>query len=125
MVILFGGQSIWGFEYDLNENLYDGNVPTEKAHHYTILFNTFVMMQVFNEINCRKINPDELNVFAGFFNNYFFLGIISFSVIVQILLVEVGGPIVKVVPLSITEHLTCVIIGALCIPYGNKIYLNL
>jgi Ca2+ transporting ATPase len=83
--------------YDNDITLYDeNNEPTAKAHHYTILFNTFVMMQVFNEINCRKIQPDEYNVFAGFFNNFFFLLIIFISVAIQILMVELGGAIVKV-----------------------------
>jgi len=40
------------------------------------------MMQVFNEINCRKIKPDEYNMFKGFFNNGFFLMIIIVSVVV-------------------------------------------
>jgi hypothetical protein len=34
------------------------------SRHFTFLFNTFVMMQIFNCINARKIK-DELNVFAG------------------------------------------------------------
>jgi len=53
-------------------------------------------MQVFNEINSRKIQPEEMNMFAGFFNNGFFLGIIIISVVIQALIVEVGGEIFKV-----------------------------
>mmetsp|Transcript_3637 Transcript_3637/g.2702 ORF Transcript_3637/g.2702 Transcript_3637/m.2702 type:complete len:287 (+) Transcript_3637:1315-2175(+) len=41
--------------------------------HYTMFFNIFVFMQVFNEINCRKIQEHEMNVFADFFNNPMFL----------------------------------------------------
>lgn len=55
MTILFAGKEIWGFEYKNNVKLYEDGEPNDKATHYTILFNTFVMMQVFNEINCRKI----------------------------------------------------------------------
>lgn len=44
----------------------------ENGKLLTIVFNTFVFMQVFNEINCRKLKSEELNVFKGFFNNLIF-----------------------------------------------------
>jgi magnesium-transporting ATPase (P-type) len=36
--------------------------------HYTLIFNAFVFLQVFNEINSRKVN-EEMNVFEKFFDN--------------------------------------------------------
>jgi hypothetical protein len=33
--------------------------------HYTIVFNTFVFMQLVNQINCRKVNTRKLNVLEG------------------------------------------------------------
>jgi Ca2+ transporting ATPase len=60
----------------------DSVANTGKAEHYTLLFNMYVMMQIFNEINARKIQPDEMNVFKGFFNNALFLFVIIFSVVV-------------------------------------------
>jgi calcium-translocating P-type ATPase len=72
---------------DLNEeNLY--KVPNE---HFTFFFNTFVFLQVFNEINCRKLRSDELNVFKNFFNNSLFLIIMILTIGVQILIVTYGG----------------------------------
>lgn len=82
MVILFAGKSIFELDYLNDSHLYENGKPTPKAEHYTILFQAFVMMQVFNEINCRKILPDELNVFKGFFNNFYFLLIIIISVVI-------------------------------------------
>eukprot|EP01070_Trichotokara_eunicae_P011798 Trichotokara_eunicae@DN7922_c0_g1_i1.p1 len=38
------------------------------SRHYTIVFNTFVWMQIFNLINARKIQ-NELNVFSGLTRN--------------------------------------------------------
>ena len=35
----------------------------EIKKHYSIFFNVFVLLQVFNEINSRKLSPTELNVF--------------------------------------------------------------
>lgn len=54
--------------------------PTE---HYTIVFNTFVLMQLFNEINARKIHG-ERNVFEGVFNNLIFCSIVLGTFIIQV-----------------------------------------
>ena len=48
-----------------------------------VIYNTFVWMQLFNEINCRRIF-NEINMFKGILNNWFFVGIWLFSAIVQV-----------------------------------------
>jgi Ca2+ transporting ATPase len=55
---------------------------TEKAHLYTIVFQAFVFMTLFNQINARKLGSRDFNVFAGFFNNWLFLliTVITFAV---------------------------------------------
>lgn len=35
----------------------------ETGKHFSIFFNVFVLLQVFNEINARKLKSDEINVF--------------------------------------------------------------
>ena len=55
----------------------DGSTDTEtvasdRKKHYTLLFNTFVFLHVFNEMNCRKIGVKQFNIFAGFFSNFLF-----------------------------------------------------
>jgi len=52
--------------------------------HYTMVFNTFVFLQVFNEINSRKVGPNELNVFSGMFTNWLFYTIILFIILIQV-----------------------------------------
>lgn len=47
-----------------------------------MIFHTFVMMQVFNEINSRKLGANEYNVFKGFFNNLLFLVIMIITIVV-------------------------------------------
>ena len=61
-----------------------GNDPFDEAKgtHFTIFFQAFVLMQVFNEINCRKLLGTQFNVFEGFFNNSMFIIIIIFTIIV-------------------------------------------
>ncbi len=38
------------------------------SRHFTFIFNTFVLMQIFNMIPSRKIN-DEWNIFEGLLKN--------------------------------------------------------
>jgi Ca2+ transporting ATPase len=52
--------------FDIDSGRYRADtIPTQ---HFTIIFNTFVMMTLFNEINARKIHGQR-NVFAGIFTN--------------------------------------------------------
>jgi Ca2+ transporting ATPase len=48
----------------------------DTSQHYTMVFNVFVLMQCFNEINSRKIH-DEINVFEGISKNFLFIGIVA------------------------------------------------
>lgn len=53
------------------------------SQHYTIIFNTFVLMQLFNEINSRKIHG-ERNVFSGIFRNLIFCSVVLGTFISQV-----------------------------------------
>ncbi|KAM7210788.1 hypothetical protein V8F06_013835 [Rhypophila decipiens] len=54
-------------------------------------FNTFVWLQIFNEINNRRLD-NKLNIFEGITKNYWFLGINCLMVGGQVLIIFVGGP---------------------------------
>lgn len=54
------------------------------SRHYAFLFNTYVFLQIFNEINAKKLLPNENNIFAGLFNNGFFLSILLISMGFQV-----------------------------------------
>lgn len=69
--------------------------------HYTFIFQIFVFIQVFNLINSRKIAEEEINVFAGFFENALFLSVTVIIIAVQMVLVEVGGRFSKTTPLNV------------------------
>lgn len=58
-------------------------------------------MNVFNEINSRKLEKNEVNIFANIFNNGLFWFIIITTFIVQFLLVDFGGKSVGVSPLTL------------------------
>ncbi len=57
-------------------------------------------------------------MFENFFNNWLFLSIILFTAAIQIGIVEVGGYAVKCSPLTLVQHLYCIGIGFLCLPFG-------
>ncbi|XP_040894578.1 plasma membrane calcium-transporting ATPase 1-like isoform X6 [Toxotes jaculatrix] len=76
--LLFLGETL--FDIDSGRNAPLHAPPSE---HYTIVFNTFVLMQIFNELNARKIHG-ERNVFEGIFKNPIFCSIILGTLLVQL-----------------------------------------
>ncbi|KAG9131989.1 hypothetical protein Leryth_017197 [Lithospermum erythrorhizon] len=67
----FKGKSIFGVSEEVNK---------------TLIFNTFVLCQVFNEFNARKL--EKKNVFEGIHKNKLFMGIIGVTIILQVIMVE-------------------------------------
>ena len=114
LVILFKGPYFFGVPSSIDMGEWD----PKKGVHYTLFFDIFVFLQVFNQINCRKLNRNEYNVFKGFFNNNLFLFIQCFIVIAQIFIVEFGGNFLKTTPLTFEQHLICIAIGSLALVFG-------
>ncbi|XP_063933909.1 plasma membrane calcium-transporting ATPase 3-like isoform X3 [Zophobas morio] len=67
--------------------------------HFTMVFNLFVLLQLVNEINARKIHG-ELNVFSGLTMNWLYLVIMAAQLLCQLVIVQFGGKAFGVVPLS-------------------------
>ncbi|XP_055437665.1 plasma membrane calcium-transporting ATPase 4 isoform X5 [Bubalus kerabau] len=80
------------------------------SQHYTIIFNTFVLMQLFNEINSRKIHG-ERNVFSGIFRNLIFCSVVLGTFISQIIIVEFGGKPFSCTKLTLSQWFWCLFIG--------------
>uniref|UniRef100_A0A8C2Z717 Calcium-transporting ATPase n=1 Tax=Cyclopterus lumpus TaxID=8103 RepID=A0A8C2Z717_CYCLU len=113
--LLFAGEKI--FDIDSGRNTPLHAPPSE---HYTIVFNTFVLMQLFNEINARKIHG-ERNVFEGIFNNLIFCSIVFGTFIIQIVIVQFGGKPFSCVALSIDQWLWCTFLGFGSLLWGQVI----
>lgn len=92
-------------------------LESDPSIRYTILFNTFVFCQFFNEINCRKIK-NEWNPFEGFFRNWICIAVLVLTTILQIIFVQFGGVALGTVPLGGTEWLFSIGLGASVIPVG-------
>ncbi|XP_073456258.1 plasma membrane calcium-transporting ATPase 3 isoform X3 [Aquarana catesbeiana] len=113
--LLFVGELI--FDIDSGRNAPLHSPPSE---HYTIIFNTFVMMQLFNEINARKIHG-ERNVFDGIFANLIFCSIVLGTFGVQILIVQFGGKPFSCAPLNAQQWLWCLFVGVGELVWGQVI----
>ena len=79
--------------------------------HRTIFFHIFILLQLFNEFNCRDLRRDILNPFTNLFRNKYFTIIMMFTIVVQYSLVEFGGASFKCAPISLNEHLFCLALG--------------
>uniref|UniRef100_A0A8C6L1M3 Calcium-transporting ATPase n=1 Tax=Nothobranchius furzeri TaxID=105023 RepID=A0A8C6L1M3_NOTFU len=113
--LLFVGEQM--FDIDSGRNAPLHAPPSE---HYTIIFNTFVMMQLFNEINARKIHG-ERNVFDGIFGNPIFCSIVLGTFVVQVIIVQFGGKPFSCHPLSLEQWMWCVFIGLGELVWGQVI----
>lgn len=87
----------------------------------SIIFNTFVFMQVASEVNSRRIV--EKNVFAGILNSYMFLGIIAVTIGIQVaIMLGVGGTQVGITigigKINNYGWLASIVLGALVLPWG-------
>lgn len=88
----------------------------------TMIFNTFVFLQIFNEVNCRRID-NHLNIFEGIHRNAYFICIFIFIAVAQVIIVTFGGDAFKTIKLNIGQWAICVLLGALSIPLGVLIRL--
>jgi hypothetical protein len=107
LVLLFAGQAMFGLDYpsdldgfylstpaykelvrtlgqeaaDIQKAILDAQY-SQKLEHYTMIFNTFVFMQVFNEINARKLGEKEYNIFEGISKSMMFLYIVVGTIVI-------------------------------------------
>lgn len=115
-IIIFYGDLIFNVPSDreLQHHIWNDNV----GYHFTIFFHIFVLMQVFNSINARKLLRSELNVFKDIFNNGLYL-LIQFIILCgQVLMVTYGGRALRTHPLTLHQHLLCAGIAAISLIVG-------
>jgi Ca2+-transporting ATPase len=106
LVLNFAGLSILG----LNHENHAHAVEVKN----TMIFNAFVMCQIFNEFNARK--PDEMNVFRGVNKNPLFVAIVGVTFILQIIIVTFLGKFAHTVRLGWQLWLASIIIGLVSWP---------
>lgn len=89
--------------------LKQGDLEHQNKLKNTLIFNAFVLCQIFNEFNARK--PEEMNVFKGIAQNHLFIGIIGVTVVLQVVIIEFIGKFTSTVQLSWQLWVLSVCIG--------------
>ncbi|KAL8643309.1 MAG: hypothetical protein Q9228_000116 [Teloschistes exilis] len=93
-------------------------VTTTASHEdqlQTLVFNTFVWMQIFNQYNNRRLD-NKLNIFEGVQRNYFFIGIQFIIVAGQVMIVFVGGTAFSTTRQIGSQWAYSLILGLISIP---------
>jgi magnesium-transporting ATPase (P-type) len=87
MVLMYAGQLMF-FDKSFDIILTMPRDPetgaaTNKLVLNTLCFNTYMLMNIMNMLNCR-VNTNELNIFTNLFNNKYFWLVFAFELAVQI-----------------------------------------
>ncbi|KAH7577597.1 hypothetical protein ACOSQ2_001454 [Xanthoceras sorbifolium] len=101
LILQFRGESIFRMSPEEND---------------TMIFNTFVLCQVFNEFNARKL--EKKNVFEGIHKNQLFLGIVAITIVLQVVMVEFLKKFADTVRLDWVQWLACIAMAAVTWPIG-------
>jgi magnesium-transporting ATPase (P-type) len=121
MILMYAGPFIF-FEESFNPVTtplrdQDG-APTNRLVLDTIIFHTFILMNLFNQINCRVIDANEINVFKTLFNNPTFFVILAFELFIQNLMIKaghstLGSALIGTAPMTAGQSWTCWGLGIL------------
>ncbi|KAK9218411.1 hypothetical protein WN943_007048 [Citrus x changshan-huyou] len=101
LTLQFKGRSI----FSVNESVKD-----------TMIFNTFVFCQIFNEFNARKL--EKKNIFKGIHKNKLFLAIIGITIVLQLIMVEFLKKFADTERLNWGQWAACIGIAAMSWPIG-------
>jgi len=112
-ILYFAGARI--LKYDLND-------PTKQLELNTMVFNTFVWMQIFNEFNNRRLD-NKFNIFTGLQRNFFFIGVNCVMIGAQVAIIFVGGRAFEITPIDGKQWAICVGLAAICLPWAILIRL--
>jgi Ca2+-transporting ATPase len=110
-ILYFAGESILSYESE-----------REQEQMPTLVFNTFVWMQIFNALNNRRLD-NHFNVFEGITHNWFFIGILLIMIGGQTMIVFVGGVAFSVTRLNGPQWGYSIVLGFLSLPVGMIIRL--
>jgi len=97
---------------------YEVNGPEIRS----LVFNTFVWMQIFNMFNNRRLD-NKFNILAGVHRNYFYLAILAIMVGCQAMIMYVGGQAFSIDRLNGKDWGISIVLSALCLPWAVLIRL--
>ena len=103
LALYFAGMTIFGYEGDVQRRQLD-----------TVVFNTFVWMQIFNEFNNRRLD-NKFNIFEGIQRNFWFIGINCIMVGGQIMIIFVGGAAFRIERITGTQWAISILCALPCL----------
>ncbi|KAK4774343.1 hypothetical protein SAY86_009278 [Trapa natans] len=101
LTLQFSGEAIFGVSEKVNR---------------TLIFNAFVLCQVFNQFNARKL--EKKNVFEGIHRNKLFIAIVLVTVVLQAIMVELLKKFADTERLTWGQWGFCIAVGAMSWPIG-------
>ncbi|KAH8978946.1 hypothetical protein EDB92DRAFT_1806951 [Lactarius akahatsu] len=113
----FFGSEILGFRHTD-----DSTLKHHKDIVRTLVFNMFVFMEIFNSVNCRRLDK-KLNVFEGMWRNWYFMAITTIEVALQVLVCSFGGSAFDVTRMGAREWCISVALSCGSLPVGAVIRL--
>jgi magnesium-transporting ATPase (P-type) len=100
----------YGEKLDLSLAYTEYHYVNANSTHMTIIFNVFVIYTLFNQINCRVID-DNFNIFIRIRKNNLFPIITLSELVLQILIIEIGGDVFKCTERGLTPSQWLICIG--------------
>lgn len=83
----------------------------------SVVFNTFVWMQIFNQFNNRRLD-NKFNILAGVQRNYFFIAISAIMISCQVMIMYVGGRAFSIERINGKDWGISIVLSALCLPWA-------
>ncbi|KAK4249517.1 hypothetical protein C7999DRAFT_12641 [Corynascus novoguineensis] len=116
------GQAVWQLLitfliYFGGVNVLPGPDNMTRGQINTLVFNTFVWMQIFNQWNNRRLD-NEFNIFEGMVKNPYFVGISAIMCGGQVLIVMVGSTAFRIEKQTPVMWAIAIVLGVLSIPVG-------
>ncbi|KEF50827.1 calcium-translocating P-type ATPase, PMCA-type [Exophiala aquamarina CBS 119918] len=110
LTLYFAGMHIFSYE------------PARRIELNTIVFNSFVWMQIFNELNSRRLD-NKFNIFEGIHRNFWFQGINCIMVGGQIMIISIGGRAFSITRLDGTQWAISLLCALPCLLWAALVRL--
>uniref|UniRef100_A0A8W7P8D3 Cation-transporting P-type ATPase N-terminal domain-containing protein n=1 Tax=Anopheles coluzzii TaxID=1518534 RepID=A0A8W7P8D3_ANOCL len=117
LVIVFGLLFVGDWFLDI-ESGRGQPLNSEATQHFTIIFNVFVFMTLFNELNARKIHGQR-NIFQGLFTNPIFYSIWIITLVSQVFIIQFGKVAFSTKALNMEQWLWSVFFGLGTLIWGQ------
>ena len=122
VTLMFFAPYMFGIKYDYYQSSFYTTdpttlrqVPSDKTSHYTLVFLTFILMQLFNSFNSRRVGLKDFNVFEDYFNSFLHLIVLAIEFGATWLMVLIGGKIFRTTPIPWQMVLTAFSFGVGCL----------